>query len=253
MAADPAKGQADGPMQAAQRSQRPPLPRRFYKMVSSARRDAGFDLLVDGRVVKTPGRHPLHVAGQAVIDGLVAEWDAQGDHIDPATMPLTRIANSAIDHVAGEMPAVRAEIVKYAGSDLICYRAEAPQGLVEKQAEMWNPLIAWVHTALGARLRLAAGVVHVTQEPAAIAAIAEAVAAFDPLALAALSVTTTVTGSAILALAVARSRLTAEEAWAAAHVDQDWQMSQWGADREALAVRAARWRDMAAAAVILTA
>jgi chaperone required for assembly of F1-ATPase len=253
MAEDRADRPGDGPMQVAQRGQRPELPRRFYKAADFAPRESGFDLVVDGRAVKTPGRRPLHVARRAVIDGLVAEWNAQGERIDPATMPLTRIANSAIDHVAAEMAAVRAEIVKYAASDLVCYRADSPQGLVEKQGAAWDPVIDWTRTVLGARLKLAAGIVHTAQEPAALDAIDAAVAEFDPLALAALSVATTVTGSALLALAIARGRLTPEDAWAAAHVDQDWQMAQWGADREALAVRAARWRDMAAAATILTA
>ncbi len=241
------------PMESARRGARPELPHRFYKKAAAGPYEGGFALFLDERMVKTPARRPLAVASRAVAEALAAEWDGQGERVDPATMPFTRIINAAIDRVAGEMAAVRAEVVKYAGSDLICYRAEGPKPLVDAQETAWGPLVAWAREELGARLKLAAGVMHVKQDEAALSAIERAVAPLDPLALAALDTVTTLTGSAVIALAVHRGRLTAAEAWSAAHVDEDWQMSQWGKDEAAMLRRAARWREMEAAALILSA
>ncbi len=239
------------PMAAAQRLARQELPRRFYKVASVAEQEGAFALLLDGKAARTPGRKPLSVADRAVAEALAAEWDGQGEHIDPAAMPLTRIVNSAIDRVAGEMPAVRAEIVKYAGSDLVCYRGGEPQTLVEAQEAAWSPVLAWAREALGARFVLVEGIVAVAQPAESLAAVAAAVADLDPLRLAAVHVVTTLTGSAIIALAVLHGRLSAEAAWTAAHVDEDWQMTQWGRDELALQRRAARWQEMEAAALIL--
>jgi chaperone required for assembly of F1-ATPase len=238
----------DGPPQRLSRQQ---LPKRFYKTAAVGPQGDGFALFLDDRAVKTPGRRPLAVASAAVAEALAAEWGGQGDHIDPSTMPITRIVNAAIDHVADAMPAVRAEIVRYAGSDLVCYRAETPDALAAMQAAVWDPLVRWAREALGAHLRLAAGVVHVAQPPEALAAIARAVEPFDPLALAAVSTATTLTGSAIIALAIAYGHLKAEDAWAASLVDEEWEMQHWGRDTAALAARAFRWREMGAAGVIL--
>jgi chaperone required for assembly of F1-ATPase len=184
----------EGPIRASQRLARPELPKRFYAAAAAGPHDGGFALLLDGRVVKTPGRRPLVVARQKVAEALAAEWDGQGERIDPATMPLTRIVNSAIDHVAGQMEAVRAEVVKYAGSDLICYRAEAPAALAAIQSAAWDPLVRWARNTLGAPLMLAAGVVYVAQPEAAIAAIDRAVSMLGPLELSAVSTITTLTG-----------------------------------------------------------
>ena len=184
-------------------------------------------------MVKTPGRRALAVASAAVAETLAAEWAGQGERIDPATMPLTRIVNTAIDHVADEMAGVRTEITKYAGSDLICYRAEAPRRLPTGGRGV-DPLVRWARDTLGAPLVIAAGVVHVAQPETALAAIERAVAPFDPLNLAALSTVTTLTGSAIIALAVARRHLSAEEAWVAALIDENWEIDQWGKDEAAM-------------------
>lgn len=241
------------PMESARRGQRPEQARRFYKKAGAGPHENGFALFLDGKMVKTPGRKPLAVANRAIAEALAAEWDEQGERIDPFTMPVTRIVNAAIDRIGGEMAAVRAEIVKYAGTDLVCYRAEAPPSLVGAQDAAWSPLVAWAREALGARFVLATGVVPVRQDDGALAAIARAVAPFNVLPLAALSAVTTLTGSAVIALALARGRLSAEEAWSAAHVDEDWQMSQWGRDEAAILARAFRWREMAASALILQA
>lgn len=237
----------------APRPMRRELPRRFYKAAAAAVHESGYALHLDGKPVRSPARRLLVVSSAAVAEALAAEWDRQGDRIDPSTMPFTRIVNAAIDHVTGAPDAVRAEIVKYAGSDLICYRAETPPGLVAAQNAAWNPLVTWARTELGAPLILVSGVMHVPQPEIATAGIARAVAGYEGLRLAALSTVTTVTGSTIIALAVARGRLQAEEAWRAALVDEDWQISQWGRDEAAMAVRELRWREMRAAALILTA
>ena len=239
------------PMAAAQRLARQELPRRFYHAAGIAEQSQGFALTLDGKQAKTPGRNPLVVADRAVAEALAAEWQAQGEYIDPATMPLTRIVNAAVDRVAGEMAPVRAEIVKYAGSDLVCYRGGEPKSLVAAQEAAWDPVLAWAREALGARFVLAEGIVAVEQPAESLAAVEAALTGLDPLRLAAVHVVTTLTGSALVALAVLRGALTPEDAWAAAHVDEDWQMTQWGRDEMALARRAARWSEMQAAALIL--
>ncbi len=241
----------ENPMEAAKRLMRPELPKRFYKAVRVVPAEGGFTVRLDERNVRTPGKKLLAVRDRSLAEVIAAEWDAQGKTIDPRTMPLTKLVNVALDRVSAEALAVQAEIVKYAGTDLICYRAETPEGLAAAQEEAWSPLVAWASEALGARLRLAQGIVHVMQEDGVGDAVARAVAGLDVLRLAALHLAMTLTGSAIIALALSRGRLAAEEAWAAAHVDEDWQMAQWGADEIALAARAARRRDFDAAVLVL--
>jgi chaperone required for assembly of F1-ATPase len=241
------------PVGDAQRLARPELLRRFYKNAAAAPHESGYALFLDSKLVRTPARRPLAVASAAIAAALAVEWDSQGERIDPSTMPFTRIVNAAIDHVDEAAAGVRAEIVKYAGSDLICYRAEAPAELAAAQARAWDPLVAWARSELGAPLVLAAGIMHVPQPDVATAAIARAVGGYESLDLAALSTVTSVTGSAVIALAVARGYLGAEEAWRAALVDEDWQISQWGRDEIAMRARDLRWREMQAAAFILQA
>jgi chaperone required for assembly of F1-ATPase len=226
-------------------------PKRFYRTVSVDGAAPAFRVLLDGKPIRTPARRELALPARALAKAVAAEWEAQGEHIDPATMPLTRLVNSALDGVTGREPEVRAEIAKYAASDLLCYRAEEPAELAHRQGRAWDPVLAWAHEALGARLLLGQGIAPVTQPPAAGAAIDRALAGLDAFALAAHHVMTTLTSSALLALAQARGRLTAEEAWAAAHVDEDWQISQWGEDAEAKARRDRRWEEMQAASRLL--
>lgn len=242
-----------GPLSGAGPIGRTPPPRRFYKNATFGPHEAGFVLLLDGRKGKTPAGKPLAAPNETLAKALAAEWDAQEDRIDPASMPLTRLVNSAIDGVAGQMDAVRADIVRHAESDLLCYRADGPEGLVARQEAMWSPLLDYARDALGARFVLAEGVMHVAQAAATLAAIDKALQDEDFLALAAIHTVTTLTGSAVIALAVARGAITPEAAWNAAHVDEDWQMSQWGQDTPALERRAYRWREMEAAGAILAA
>jgi chaperone required for assembly of F1-ATPase len=238
------------PVEAARRAMRPPLTRRFYQQAGVEETDGDFRVVLDSRPVRTPARGYLIAPSRRLADAIAAEWDAQGETIDPATMPLTRLANSIIDGVAAAPAAVAADIEKYLGSDLLFYRAEGPQRLLERQTHLWDPVLAWAREAFGARFVLAQGVVHAAQPEGALAAARAAIPA-DPWRLAAVHVITTLTGSALLALAMLHGRLTAEEAWIAAHVDEDWNMEQWGRDAIALARRAAHRAELDAAATLL--
>lgn len=225
-----------------------PLPKRFYTTAEAGEHEGRHVVLLDARVVKTPGKRLLAVETAALAAAIAAEWAAQGERIDPATMPLTRLANTTIDGVAPQADAVRADIVKYAGSDLVCYRATFPAELAAAQARAWDPVLTWAQSRLGARFFLADGVMPVAQLPEALARVEAHVAPFGPFRLAAAHVMTTLTGSALLALATLDGALDAEAAWSAAHVDEDYQISQWGEDAEAKARRAKRHDDMKAAA-----
>ncbi len=245
------------PMEAARRGARPKLRKRFYQRAHVGEAaDGGFAVLLDGKPIYTPARRALAAPARALAEELAHEWEAQGELIDPARMPLTRLANAVIDAVADAPEAVAAEVVKYLGSDLICYRAEAPEGLVARQAQAWDPLLAWAQDALGARFVPVAGVVFAAQPAEALAAARAAIPAAsgrlnDIWRLGALASVTALTGSALLALALSAGALDVDDAWAAAHVDEDWQMLQWGRDEIALAARAFRYVDMAAAATVL--
>jgi chaperone required for assembly of F1-ATPase len=228
-------------------------PKRFYRAASVEAAPAGYRVLLDGRPARTPARKEVAVPSRRLAEALAAEWAAQGDEIDPATMPLTRLVNSALDGVASREAGVRAEIAKYAGSDLLCYRASAPheQALARRQAAAWDPVLAWVRAELDVHLSVGPGIVPVAQPQTALAAVEGVLAGLDAFALAAHHVMTTLTGSALLALAHGRGRLTADEAWAAAHIDEDWQISQWGEDAEASARRERHWAEMQAASRLL--
>lgn len=227
---------------------KPPLPKRFYTEVSVREEPAGgFAILLDGAPVRTPKKLPLLVPTRRLADAIAAEWAAQVERIDPATMPLSKLAITAIDGVAGSMREVAADIVRFAGSDLLCYRAEAPAGLAGLQADVWDPILRWVEAESGARFLLAEGVMPVTQSPQALSRFGDLVAPFGTFALTCLHVMTTLTGSAFLALAAAKGRLSVEDAWAAAHLDEDWQIARWGVDVEAADRRARRHAEMQAA------
>ena len=229
---------------------KPALPKRFYKSVSVVEIEGGFAPALDGRTAKTPARAALTLPTRALAEAVAAEWDAQIEIIDPRTMPLTRLSNVAIDGVASSAEAVAAEIVKYAGSDLVCYRAEGPERLVARQNELWDPVLAFARDALGARFLLAEGVMFVAQPDEALEAIAHAVPRKNPFVLAALSVMTTISGSALIAIGVHQGRLTVEEGWAAADLDEAWNAEVWGFDSEAEARRTMRRDEMAAAAMM---
>jgi chaperone required for assembly of F1-ATPase len=242
------------PIRAAQQNMRPAAPKRFYRLADVIERDGRWALSLDGRIAKTPGKNLLALPSRQLAARIAAEWARQGATIEPMSMPMTRLANSAIDGVAGAVSETRAEIASYAGSDLVCYRADAPDELVQRQAEAFDPVLAWAEEKLGARFVVGVGLIHFAQPEAALAAVRAALARFrEPFALAALHALTTLSGSALIALRVAEGGMSAQEAWRAAHVDEDFQISKWGADDEAAARRAAREREFTAAAETLAA
>jgi chaperone required for assembly of F1-ATPase len=245
------------PMESARRGARPRLRKRFYERAHVGEGgEAGFAVLLDGKPVATPARRALAAPTAALAAALAAEWDAQTDAIDPARMPLTRLANAAIDAVADAPEAVVAEVAKYLSSDLLFYRAHAPEGLVARQAQAWDPVLAWARDELGARFVPVTGLMFAEQPAAALAAArlgipTETGHMKDIWRLAAVSSITALTGSALLALALAHDAITADAAWAAGHVDEDWQMQQWGCDEIALARRDFREAELRAAAAVL--
>jgi chaperone required for assembly of F1-ATPase len=237
------------PTEAARRNMRPSLRKRFYERATIGKR-APYSVLLDDRGVKTPAGGTLAAPSAALAQAIAAEWNAQDERIDPPTMPLTRLANTIIDGVAPNPAPVADEIAKYLGSDLVCYRADTPEGLVRLQGRSWDPILMWAREALGARLVLTEGVMFVEQPEHAVAAARKAIPS-DPWRLGAVHLITVLTGSALIALAVAAQELGIDEAWAAAHVDEDWNMKLWGRDEIALVRRAARFADMQAAGSVL--
>lgn len=227
-----------------------PLPKRFYKAVTVGD-VAPFPILLDGRQIKTPKKRPLAVPARPLADAIAEEWRAQADVINPAKMPLTRFANTAIDAVADTLDAVAADITAYAGSDLVCYRAEAPHELVESQSEHWDPIVAWANETLNAHFQVVPGIVHVAQPEASLVAFSEALPR-DAFRLSAMHVITTLTGSALIALALFRQWLSPKAAWNAAHVDEDYQIALWGEDAEAVARRRGRHAEFDSANRFLT-
>lgn len=243
-------GRAD-PMRAVRAQTKPALPKRFYKEAGFAEGEGGFRLTLDGRPANTPGRNPLSVPSRDLAKALAAEWGAQGAFIDPATMPVTRIVNTTLDGVAPRREAVAEDLAAYAGTDLVAYRADAPERLVADQARAWDPVLDWARTALGARLILSEGVMHVTQPEETVAALRRAVFAVEnPYRLAALHTLTTLTGSLLIALAVLHGHMTPDAAWAAAHMDETYQAAVWGRDTEAEERLAKRRAEFDAAATV---
>lgn len=209
------------------------LPKRFYANVTVEARGGGYAVHLDGRPLRTPNKLVLVLPTSGMAEAIAAEWDAQREHIDPMSMPLTRLANSVRDQVEGREPQVRADIVKYAGSDLLCYRADGPSELVAAQAAAWDPVLDWARESIGVDLAVCTGLMPVSQSDASRTAVEAAVAPLESFQLASAHVMTTLLGSVVLMLAVRTGRLPPEEAWKAAHVDENWQISKWGADAEA--------------------
>jgi chaperone required for assembly of F1-ATPase len=245
---------ATNPMGSAQANMRPAVLKRFFKQASFAEVEGGFALKLDGRSARTPGKAPLIAPRRAIAELIIAEWAGQGEIIEPWTMPATRLANSAIDGVAKTLHETRAEVGKYAGSDLVCYRAEDPEDLVAMQAEAHDPVLAWAREALGAHFVVSHGVTFVEQPRAALERVEAALQRYDDaFAVATLHVLTSLSGSALLALMIAHGAIDAEAAWRDAHVDEDFQIRKWGDDREARERREARWSEFATAAKVIAA
>lgn len=223
-------------------------PKRFWTEAKVQAVDDGWTVLLDTRPVKTPAKRPLVLPTEGLARLVAEEWDAQSGKIDPSTMPATRMANSALDKVASMVPAVADHLAEYGGSDLLCYRAEKPAALVARHAEAWDPLLDWAADHLGARLTVTAGVIHVTQPEPALQALRAHVHGLGPFHLAAFHDLVAISGSLILALAVAKGRLSPEEAWVLARIDETFQAEEWGEDEEAAEIAALKRADFLLAA-----
>jgi chaperone required for assembly of F1-ATPase len=237
------------PTEAARRHMRA-RKRRFYNEVTLRDDPAGFAVALDGRPIKTPARRALAAPCRPLGEAIAAEWRAQTEFIDPAAMPMTRLANTIIDGVAAAHDEVAGDIVKYLGSDLVCYRAATPKALVARQSLHWDPILAWAKAVLGAAFATVQGITHVRQSEDTIAHACAAIP-HDPWRLGAMHAVTTLTGSALIALALARGDIGLDAAWTAAHVDEDWNMELWGRDELGLKRRAYRFAEMEAAAKVL--
>lgn len=240
------------PRVASQKSSRTPLRKKFYTSAGVSEGPDGFGVTLDGKQVRTPGKNVLAAPTRDLAEAIAAEWDAQGENIDPMSMPLTRLANSVIDGVAGNVQSVSDDAAKYLETDLLFYRAGFPEALVQKQAEHWDPVLRWAADALGAHFILGEGIVHVRQPENAVAAARNALP-LEAWPIGAFHVVTTMTGSALLALALKHGLLDGSQVWAAAHVDEDWNSEKWGVDEEVAARRASKFRDFEAAARVLKA
>jgi chaperone required for assembly of F1-ATPase len=220
--------------------------RRFFERAEAGAGESGWRVLLDGRPVRTPARAELAVGSETLGHAIAAEWQAQGEKIEPRTMPLTGLANAAIDRVRPEREAFAQGLARYGETDLLCYRADGPDALVKRQAAAWDPLLAWARSRFDVDFEVVSGIMHRPQPASTVGQLTRAVLARDEWALAALSPIVTVSGSLVIALALAEGAIDLEGAWAAATVDESWQAEQWGEDPEATAMLASRRRDFEA-------
>ena len=225
--------------------------RRFWTDAKAVRREGGWAVELDGRSLRTPAKAALLLPNPALAEAVAREWADAAETVDPRAMPLTGLANAALDVVAPEPEAFAAGLAKYGESDLLCYRAEAPLTLAECEAAAWDPLLAWARRRFDVDFCVTAGITHVQQPEATVTRLAHAVVTFDPFRLAGLSPLVTIGGSLVAALAVAEGAVTADQAWRAVTVDERWQAERWGTDPEAEAALALRRRDFMAAASFL--
>jgi chaperone required for assembly of F1-ATPase len=226
--------------------------KRFYSKAEAVPEAAGVAVRLDGRAVRTPARNALSLPTEELAEAIAAEWDAQGEDVDPRSMPLTGLANAAIDRVTPDPAAFAATLAAYGESDLLCYRSEGPHELVRRQEAAWDPLLAWARARFDIEFEIVCGVMHRPQPPATVAQLSRAVAARDPFRLAALAPLVTISGSLVLALALAEGAIGLEAAWRAATLDEAWQAEQWGADALAQQALDSRRREFDAAYRFLT-
>lgn len=223
--------------------------RRFYRQASVGEDNV---ILLDGRPVKTPSRRDLAPPSRALAEAIADEWNRQGEKVDPRSMPLTGLANAAIDRIAPDPAAFAHGLAAYGESDLLCYRAEGPAPLAARQAEYWDPILAWARTRYDVAFETTSGILHRPQPPATVETLGRAVAARGPFELAGLSPLVTVSGSLVIALALAEGAILPDRAWAAASLDEQWQAEKWGEDVEAAAALANRRADFEAASRFLS-
>lgn len=212
--------------------------KRFWKAADAVEVEGGFSVLLDGRGVKTPAKQAMRVPTYAMAAAIAAEWDAQIDIINPNTMPVTKTANAAIDKVAVQHAEVAEMLAAYGDSDLLCYRADAPEELIERQNAQWNPMLEWAADALGARLETRTGVIHASQDPVVVAALRTRTHALDAYELAAFHDLVSLSGSLVLGFAATLNARPADELWTISRLDELWQEEQWGEDEDATALAA---------------
>jgi len=225
--------------------------KRFWTGVALSQEEEGWSVALDGRPLKTPARATLVVGPQLLAEAIAEEWRACGADIDPRNMPLTGLANAAVDHVAPRPTVFADELALYADGDLLCYRADHPPKLVAAQAAAWDPLLDWARRRFDVEFVITAGIIHVPQPPTTVARLAAALAPANPFELAALSPIVTIGGSLVTALALFERAIDCDTAWTAVSVDDRWQIDQWGADDEAVAALANRRQDFVSAATFL--
>jgi chaperone required for assembly of F1-ATPase len=225
--------------------------KRFWKNVEVREDDGGWGVSLDGRPVRTPARAPLVVPTRPLADAIAEEWRAAADEIDPRAMPLTGLANAAVDHVTRNTAEFAGGLARYAEADLACYRSEWPPQLVDRQAESWDPLLAWGRRRFDVDFSTTSGLMHIPQPPATIERLAHEVMALDAFRLAGLSPLVTVGGSLLAALALLEKAIAPEAAWEAVSVDDRWQLEQWGSDADAELALETRRRDFFAGARFL--
>ncbi|HEX8263631.1 MAG TPA: ATP12 family protein [Allosphingosinicella sp.] len=226
--------------------------KRFYAHAAASPEEGGVAVLLDDRPVRTPGRNLLRVPTEELAEAIAEEWNAQGETVDPQTMPLTGLANAAIDRVVPDPAGFAATLAQYGESDLLCYRADGPRSLVERQERVWEPLLDWARTRFGVALETTTGVMHRAQPAETVERLGRAVAARGPFQLAGLSPLVTIAGSLLIALALAEGAIRLQAAWEAATLDEAWQAEQWGEDALAAAALANRRREFEAAYRFLT-
>ena len=225
--------------------------KRFWKEVALVQQGEGWGVELDGRPLRTPAREALLVPTKPLANAIAEEWSTVEGDVDPRNMPLTGLANAAIDRVGPGKEQFAGDLARYAEADLACYRAEGPRGLVDLQSEHWDKLIGWGRRRFDVDFETTSGLVHVAQPSQTVERLSHAITALDPFRLAGLSPLVTIGGSLLAALAVLENALSPEEAWAAVTVDDRWQLEQWGSDAEAEAALANRRSDFLAAAHFL--
>jgi len=227
------------------------LPKRFYKEATVVPAEGGFAVALDGRIPKTPGSKQVVVPIEAIADRMAEEWRAQGEFIDPETMPMVRLINSAVEAGADSLPALRAEIIKYAGNDLMLYRADGPDSLVRRQEELWDDVLVKLARKFGVAFQPTTGILHQPQPDVTLAKLAATIESEPLLPLTAMNAVMSITGSGLLAIAVRHGLIDAEAAWVAAHVDEDHNISLWGEVEEIGVRRTKRRREYDAAIDVL--
>ena len=221
--------------------------KRFYKEAAPRPVENGYEILLDKKLVKTPGRKRLVVPTSGLAEAIAAEWNAQGDKIDPRSMPLTGLANAAIDRAATDHEGFARTLARFGESDLLCYRADSPNALISRQSKLWDPVLAWARRRFDVDFETVRGIVHRPQPPATLERLERAVLSKTAFELAALSPLVTISGSLLIGLALAEDGLDLDKAWEAATLDEAWQTEHWGEDEEAAAALEARRRDFEAA------